>query len=78
MPLYFKYIKNNFSDHPIWIRNINCEPSFINWTFWQYSDKGKLEGYDGIEENIDLNVYNGSMQEFIEEFNGGKNETTDS
>lgn len=78
LPLYFKYIKNNFSDHTIWIRNINCEPSFINWTFWQYSDKGKLEGYDGIEENIDLNVYNGSMQEFIEEFNGGKNETTDS
>ena len=34
------------------------------WTFWQYSDKGRLEGYQGEEEWIDLNVFHGGEEEF--------------
>ena len=34
-----------------------------NWTFWQYSDTGKLSGYTGDEPCIDLNVFHGSMKE---------------
>ena len=30
--------------------------------FWQYSDRGRLEGHDGPEEFIDLNVFNGSKE----------------
>ncbi|MBO5383879.1 MAG: glycosyl hydrolase family 25 [Ruminococcus sp.] len=62
--VYRKYIKDKFADYPLWIRNVNSEPSFIDWTFWQYSDKGRLYGYYGTEKCIDLNVYNGSMDEF--------------
>nr|HPZ53078.1 lysozyme [Clostridia bacterium] len=34
------------------------------WTFWQYSDRGRLNGYDGVERFIDLNVFNGTREEF--------------
>lgn len=67
-PLYFKYIINSeFSDYPIWIRNVNSEPLLIDWDFWQFSDKGILEGYYGKEKYIDLNVYNGNERKFIAE-----------
>ncbi len=68
LPVYSRYIKENFSDYPLWIRNVNCEPELIDWKFWQYSDKGELEGFVGEEKYIDLNVYNGSEEEFFAEF----------
>lgn len=66
--LYYKYINPEFSDYPIWIRNVNSEPLFIDWNFWQFSDKGILDGYFGKEKYIDLNVYNGSREKFISDF----------
>ncbi|SHM42465.1 lysozyme [Ruminococcus flavefaciens] len=68
LPVYLRYIKGSFSDCPLWIRSVNCEPDLIDWKFWQYSDKGTLTGYDGEEEHIDLNVYNGSVEDFEKEF----------
>ncbi len=73
LPVYCRYIKEGFSDYPLWIRSVNMEPDLIDWKFWQYCDSGSLEGYDGDEECIDFNVYNGSLEEFTEEY-GGKNE----
>ncbi len=29
------------------------------WTFWQFSDRYRLAGYDGVEPFIDLNVFGG-------------------
>lgn len=66
--VYRKYIRDKFGEYPLWIRNVNTEPIFTDWTFWQYSDKGLLEGYEGIEKHIDLNVYKGSEEEFLEQF----------
>lgn len=68
IPVYAKYIKDSFSDYPLWIRNVYCEPDLIGWKFWQYSDKGELYGFDGEEKYIDLNVYNGSEEDFLAEF----------
>ena len=34
------------------------------WTFWQYSDKGELNGYNGEEKYIDMNVFNGTREDF--------------
>ena len=68
LPVYYRYVKGSFSDCPLWIRSVNCEPDLIDWKFWQYSDKGTLTGYDGDEEHIDFNVYNGSVEEFEKEF----------
>lgn len=68
LPVYNRYIKENFSDYPLWIRNVFCEPQLIDWKFWQYSDKGELYGFKGEEKYIDLNVYNGSEENFLAEF----------
>lgn len=64
VPVYSRYIKESFSDYPLWIRNVYCEPEFSDWTFWQYSDKGELYGFSGEEKYIDLNVFCGSEEEF--------------
>ena len=64
MRSYELYIKDDFSDYPLWIRDVYFTPSeSIDWQFWQYSDKGRLTGYIGEEKYIDLNVYAGSGEE---------------
>lgn len=64
---YRKYVKGFADEYPIWISNYYYEPYF-DWTFWQYTDSGLLEGYDGDQIHIDLNVYCGSRKEFLEKF----------
>lgn len=68
MPVYCRYVKESFSDYPLWIRCTQFEPDFIGWDFWQYSDKGKLEGYYGEEPCIDFNVFCGTEEELYSEF----------
>ena len=51
------------SDYPLWIRCTQFEPDHLDWKFWQYSDKGKLEGYYGTEPCIDFNVFSGTVEE---------------
>lgn len=70
IPVYCRYIRENYGDYPLWIRSVNMEPDLIDWKFWQYCDSGRLDGYDGDEECIDLNVYNGTMEEFMDEYGG--------
>lgn len=64
---YRKYVSVFADDYLIWISNYYYEP-YMDWTFWQYTDSGVLEGYDGDQECIDLNVYCGSLSEFFAEF----------
>ena len=55
---YSLYIDGHYAQYPLWIRDVYFTPSSnVEWTFWQYSDKGKLDGYDGREQYIDMNVY---------------------
>ncbi|MDE6531452.1 MAG: glycoside hydrolase family 25 [Lachnospiraceae bacterium] len=65
MTAYQTVIKGEFTEYPLWIRNIYYHPIFggRNWVFWQYSDKGMLEGYSGEEKYIDLDVFRGDEQE---------------
>ncbi len=60
---YKTYIEGNFDNYPLWIRNVFTKPKNENWTLWQFTDKGKLFGYNGDEKFIDLNVFNGSIEE---------------
>lgn len=64
---YRKYVGSFGETYPIWISNYYYEPYF-DWTFWQYTDSGELDGYDGDQKCIDLNVYHGTMEEFLTEF----------
>lgn len=74
LPVYCRYVKENFSDYPLWIRSVNFEPDLIDWKFWQYCDSGELEGYNGDEKCIDFNVYNGTEEEFLAEFSSEQEE----
>ncbi len=69
---YNLYILNNFQDNYIWIRDVYFNPRLKDnrkWIFWQYTDKARLEGYNGKEKRIDVNVFNGNMKEFEKLFN---------
>lgn len=64
---YSLYIAGEFDGYDIWIRSVFTRPSLPDnrdWTFWQYTARGKLLGYDGDERFIDLNVFNGTAEEF--------------
>ena len=57
-------------DYPLWVAqypNTYAEGQlpglprgWFKWTFWQYSEKGRV---NGINENVDLNVFNGSLND---------------
>lgn len=69
MKAYRLYLAGEYEDCDIWIRNVFTLPALPDdrpWTFWQYSDKGRLQGYDGEEKFIDLNVFSGSASEFAD------------
>lgn len=62
---YSKWIKNSFSQYDIWIRSVyKSPPKDIKWAFWQYSNRMCLNGYKGEEKYIDMNLFNGSVEEF--------------
>lgn len=70
LPVYYRYIKGNFNEYPLWIRNVYY-PAGIGlgekWTFWQYDDRSRLDGYEGDTKYIDRNVFHGSKNELEEE-----------
>lgn len=64
---YNLYISSNFSEYDIWIRDVYFRPNLRDgrkWVFWQYSDRKVLPGYKGKEKYIDLNVFNGTKEDF--------------
>ncbi len=68
---YELYIADSYPNSDIWIRSVFYKPTLPDgrdWTIWQYSDKGILNGYKGDEEFIDLNVFNGSVEDFEEHY----------
>ncbi len=63
---YDTYIKGEFEEYPLWIRNVYYQPLFSlgdRWVFWQYTDTAVLEGYEGTEQYIDMNVFRGTEEE---------------
>jgi lysozyme len=66
--VYNRYILGNY-DNPIWIADHSLPaalPDGTPWLFCQYSYEGQLEGYDGEEPYIDLDVFNGSPEQLQE------------
>ena len=67
-------LKNStaFADHPLWVAHYTSGPNPLvptawpKWTFWQFSQQGKLAGIDG---NVDLDVFNGTAAD-LENFCG--------
>lgn len=64
---YELYIENLYNNCDVWIRDVFFSPKLSDdrsWAFWQYTDKAKLDGYYGEEKYIDMNVFNGSTEDF--------------
>jgi len=64
---YQLYLADGFEDNPIWIRNVLTKPTLSDgreWTFWQYTNRERLKGYNGKEKYIDMNVFNGTKEQF--------------
>ena len=64
--VYHDYIRDEFEEYPLWIRDVYCPPLFTageKWTFWQYTDTAVLDGYEGSEKYIDMNVFRGTREE---------------
>ena len=73
------YLKKKFERYPLWIRSVVTSPKLgeAEWTFWQYSNRGRLSGYNGEETFIDLNVYGGGREQW-EEWSGSYGRATKS
>jgi lysozyme len=66
---YRHFIKGYYLDCPLWIRSILTYPSLDRtWTFWQYTSREQLKGYEGEETYIDMNVFHGDEEDFKELF----------
>lgn len=67
------YIKGRFEEYPLWIRDVWRKPALDSaleegqeqaWTFWQYTDRGRLKGFSGEERFVDLNVFCGTEEQW--------------
>lgn len=68
MKSYRMYLEEDYKDYPLWIRNVIAKPNLSDkreWLFWQYSHRQKLDGYNGKEKYIDMNVFNGTKEDFL-------------
>ena len=56
---YEDFLQDDFSDFQFWIANYNffAETMQEDWLFWQFTEKATI---DGIEGNVDVNLYNGT------------------
>lgn len=64
---YDLYLRSDYEDYDIWIRDVFSFPKLSDgrsWTFWQYTNRETLKGYQGEEKYIDMNVFSGTEEEF--------------
>jgi lysozyme len=57
---YADFLKTKeFESYPLWIANYNKikEPKNNNWLFWQFTDKGKINGINSL---VDINIFDGN------------------
>ncbi len=61
---YENFLAGKFDDYPLWVAHylVQDKPRIQrNWTFWQHNEKGHV---NGIEANVDFNVFNGDSTDF--------------
>ena len=62
LKFYNKYLAGHFDEYPLWIarysRRAPRPACGRDWQFWQYGNRGNLEG---IEGPVDFNVFQGDM-----------------
>ena len=58
---YEDFLKEEFEGYTFWIANYNfwVEEIKDDWQFWQFTEKARI---NGVSENVDINIYNGSSK----------------
>ncbi|MFD2599363.1 glycoside hydrolase family 25 protein [Sphingobacterium corticis] len=58
---YTDFLQKEFSDYVLWIANYNfwIESPKEHWDFWQFSEKGTV---NGISTPVDLNMFQGDIE----------------
>jgi len=56
------FLEREFDGYTLWIANYNfwVEKPKKHWNFWQFSEKGSVEGIKGA---VDLNLFNGKIED---------------
>ena len=63
---YHKYVRERFSDYPLWICRLTYRPpEEIEWQIWQASHTRRVGGVSG---DVDYNVFAGSREAFERSF----------
>ncbi len=63
--IYNTYLKGSFDEYPKWISSLYVPIRWVykeDWHLWQYTDRGRREGYSGEQKYIDLDVLNSRKQ----------------
>ena len=62
--LYREYFKHkNFKEYRFWISRLKSTPPRMDhWHFWQFTYEAVI---DGTNEYVDMNVFNGTKEEFL-------------
>lgn len=64
LTFYNEYLHGSFDEEVmLWIARYSEQVPMLRsneWSFWQYGNKGKLDGLDGF---VDFNVFNGTAEE---------------
>lgn len=66
---YHDLLEGSFDEYDLWIRNVYYPPGIDlggRWIYWQYTDRARFDAYNGEEPYIDMNVYAGSREEFLQ------------
>lgn len=67
-PSYWnEYMNGNFGKYPLWVAEYGVTtPKSVNgwneWTFWQHSESGSVEGING---SVDTDYFNGSYNDLL-------------
>lgn len=60
---YSRFLHRRFDDLELWICSFTDPPTGGPWRLWQHSHQGRVRGISGP---VDLNTFNGSVQEFAQ------------
>lgn len=58
---YKRFLQPYFADYPLWLCRFTTPEQDMEWTFWQFSHWGTV---DGVEGDVDLNIFNGGVADF--------------
>lgn len=59
---YERYLKGNFGHYPLWLCTFTEPGNDIQWSIWQYSHRGTV---DGIKGKVDLNTIKPEFYRFL-------------